>query len=476
MPISEEIEIAEIQVVGFSGSVLADCGRKKALGYWEDRANDKKAEADGLYFSVLDNGTTFKPRYVWHRNEVEAMRAERRMTLLSGPLPAAVDAVVVYVTRDFLQALGLNRPENLPGNFRWQVVEATPADAEAQGAGAALSEIQARRGPWAMCASAKAAETQLDEWASRLLRKATDQMIAYYASTDEAFRQQAEDLTQMALDAACDLPLRAKIYVCFAAAFLSSPAEVHLTNIFNYEISPQFPQWTWDSFKTALQHFIDLLRIKASALTVERKAPVAVAERAKETPELSRPAAANAPSLDAIIQEIDQQVSHIRRGLIPEELVEVAERSDRLGWNRALEDQEFENLAKGIDVVVRLIQRIPDARRRLEVCERVADEFEQIFEIDPTTAMTVTNRISGNSSFLMDKLSLKVMACSLTFFYRPVFTLRPGRQPVLDSWAYLSTADEIPDDTLEKDTVAQWMRRSASTPRRTAMGYGQRNL
>jgi hypothetical protein len=94
------------------------------------------------------------------------------------------------------------------------------------------------------------------------------------------------------------------------------------------------------------------------------------------------------------------------------------------------------------------------------MCQKVAGECSKVFRLSDDTIRRIAGNISRSSHFALDKASLKVLASSPVFFYRPVIKIRPKLRPLFRVSDYLDTVDEIKKEDLPIDEIAQLISQS----------------
>ena len=134
----------QIEIVGFNGVVVSDCGR--ALAIARNRTSDR-------YFKLSEPNQLLTPQSTYTREEIEAHQKAGRLTLLPKPVCGPPASTVVYVTERFIRAFGFSNAGQLTHTLDWQRLD---------GKGVC----------WAASDAADAIEKQMDEWGKRLLAKA----------------------------------------------------------------------------------------------------------------------------------------------------------------------------------------------------------------------------------------------------------------------------------------------------------------
>ena len=85
----------EVEIVGFEGTVSAECGRALPIG---------RHKFTGRFFRLSGDDSEIEQEVLYTRDEIDSYVEESRLTLLPKPMPAFPEAVVIYVTEKFLNA------------------------------------------------------------------------------------------------------------------------------------------------------------------------------------------------------------------------------------------------------------------------------------------------------------------------------------------------------------------------------------
>ena len=235
-----EIELQEIEIVGFNGSPQVECGCAQPIA---------RRKSDGMHCVLklpLDSRVA-----AWCNEEEAAQYAsEKRWTLFSSPvfLPqgclvgteqsATTQPMVVFVDDSVLDTADrLPRPSLASGQYLiWRAL---------QGYAGTLH---------ATCSTSRTVETLLDEWAAALLGR----YDGMYATGREL--PYLKHIADFALCAARGRSLRWKAYLRFALA--QEKDKVRRT--FDTFVHHEFPETSWEDFVTELRSLGDVLGIAVS--------------------------------------------------------------------------------------------------------------------------------------------------------------------------------------------------------------------
>lgn len=228
----------DLEIAGFEGTVLVECElvlpvirvKKDDLFFklttrLPDVSRIEGIDADSLIFST--------------RSEIEALANEGRVTLLTEPFPAFPKAVVAYVNNEFLRAANVE----IPNFVKWQQLS---------------DEV------FVFCAPEDTAQQLLDEWATNTMDNATLLLERFFQTQDKQLSAQAEHFTDLALCAATDVTLRARIYLRAGLAVMFSEPPERLDNLYQLSVRRKFPDWSWETFQERLRRLADILRIRVA--------------------------------------------------------------------------------------------------------------------------------------------------------------------------------------------------------------------
>jgi hypothetical protein len=223
------LKASEIEIVGFNGAPLVECGRSLPVA---------RRKSDGRHcVHDLSRGVE---ALIWYSQEEAASFAEARQwtkLVRSVPIPnscvvmstgtIATQPMVIFENEELLDVADrVPRPDYHDGQYlMWQALKG------------------ADTGYFAACASRTAIEAILDDWAEGLLKR-FDAMIGL--SRD---RVDLKRIADFSLCAARSRNLRWKANLSYAAT--QEPDQVKRT--FERFILPEFPHVTWDGFVDELK-------------------------------------------------------------------------------------------------------------------------------------------------------------------------------------------------------------------------------
>ena len=228
-------EIDDLEVVGFNGQPLVECGRALPVA---------RRKSDGMHcvLRLRPSGSALN----WHAaDEAAAHAAAHRWTMLAKPvgLPrschpepgraVASPPMVVFADESMLDmADRLPRPPAPGGEYLiWRRLQGRPENIQAA------------------CASAETVEKVLDEWASALLKR-FDAM--HGVGRDREYLKRIADFALCAANARL---LRWKSYLRYA-----SVQDVdHVRRTFERFTHREFPDVTWEAFIRDLKSLRDVL-------------------------------------------------------------------------------------------------------------------------------------------------------------------------------------------------------------------------
>ncbi len=234
------LKASEIEIVGFNGSPLVECGRSLPVA---------QRKSDG--WSCVFNLSRTIEALIWHSpDEVASFADARQWTKLVTPVSVPNDCIdpateeitsqpmVIY----FQQTLQGDSDCRLPRgnrsvpNLKWELLSGSDS------------------GYLAACAPEAAVEAVLNDWAEWLLKR-FDAMVG-----SRRDRADLKRIADFALCAARSRTLRWKSFLRYAAT--QEPEKVQRT--FDWFIHPEFPQTTWDSFLGELKKLQDLCQARTS--------------------------------------------------------------------------------------------------------------------------------------------------------------------------------------------------------------------
>jgi hypothetical protein len=234
----------EIEIVGFNGTMLIECGRALLV------AQHKPSHR---FFKL---SLTNQNRAFFTQQEIAAFNQTGRLTLLPKPMsaesiPGFPRAMAIYAKRELLDAAESNLPKSFLGEpFEWQPLS---------------------NDTWAACASVDALEQLMESWGRTVLEKADAVLVDYFTPPDPKRRNpelctQADRLTELALGAAHKQELRHSIYLRSGIALLFSKTPERLMNLYDFVFRHEFKETTWEHFLESLRKLGDVLQTRATIL------------------------------------------------------------------------------------------------------------------------------------------------------------------------------------------------------------------
>jgi hypothetical protein len=226
----------EVEIVAFADKIIAECDRALPIG--------RHINSNKFFKLSLDNDSMINPNVQYTEEEFKSFFKEGFLTIISPsqPIYAFPNAIIVYVTKKFIDALGQQWEKT---SLQWEKLQEMKEDQEV----------------WFACAPSSEIEALMNSWGECLMDKATDQFIEFLVQgKPTVLQQKTEDLADLALCAALKPDLRAHIYLRYASAILFSSTSERLSNIFKLCIQGEFPNLTWEIFMEELNRYIDCLK------------------------------------------------------------------------------------------------------------------------------------------------------------------------------------------------------------------------
>jgi hypothetical protein len=243
----------DLEIVGFDGTVLVECEPvlpivriKDSDRYFlleaehEDPSSAEDIDSESIDFST--------------RRKIESLAERGLLTLLREPFPAFANAVIAYVNREFLSLADVTIPD---------VVYSQPLTDDV----------------FVMAGTNIAIEGLLDTWASRSMDQATLELEHFLVTKDKQFCARAEHLAELAICAASNSTLRARIYMRDGLAIMLSDLPERLDNFYRTSVHPEFKDWGWEGFQEQLRRLADVLKLRANYLASAPKEGAAAASR-----------------------------------------------------------------------------------------------------------------------------------------------------------------------------------------------------
>src|SRR5688572_20215134 len=221
------INYEQLEIVGFEGTPIVECEMVLPVG---------RVVVDDVFFKFEGRrSNAFRAEGIdrnkivfYSREEIQSLVEEGRVTILREPFAAMQTPLIAYVYDEFLQAAESRLPDSIPNQRLSEHIRV-------------------------LCGRADALENLLDEWATRLMDNSTAMLERYFQEAQLEFSVEAERLTDLALCAATDVTLRARIYLRAGVAIMLSAQPERLDNLYEFSIRQQFPDWSWTSFKERLK-------------------------------------------------------------------------------------------------------------------------------------------------------------------------------------------------------------------------------
>jgi hypothetical protein len=231
------INYEQLEIVGFEGTPLVECEMVLPVG--RVVVDDVFFKFEGRHSNAFRAEGIDRNKIVFYsREEIQSLVEEGRVTILRETFAAMRTPLIAYVYDEFLQAAESRLPDSIPNQRLSEHIRV-------------------------LCGRADALEHLLDEWATRLMDNSTAMLEGYFHEAQLEFSVEAERLTDLALCAATDVTLRARIYLRAGVAIMLSAQPERLDNLYEFSIRQQFPDWSWTSFKERLKRMVEILRMKA---------------------------------------------------------------------------------------------------------------------------------------------------------------------------------------------------------------------
>lgn len=180
------------------------------------------------------------------RADISSMEEEGRITLLPSALDAMPDALALYVSQVFLDAAGTHLSDSLLwSDHTWQRLGRDD------------------RGLWVTCAPRVDVIDQMDRWAHLLMEKSTNLLAEYLADDKPEMAAQAQNLLDLALEAANDASLRERLQLRLGLALLPTDSVDEVFNLYRV-VAAENPAWTWSSYHQQIKALAELLRLRGS--------------------------------------------------------------------------------------------------------------------------------------------------------------------------------------------------------------------
>ena len=373
-----QLAYEDLEIVGFDGSAVVEC--EAVLPVAKVKGEDQFFLLDAEYtdpagMEVID---TELVNFSSH-SEIEALARAGHLTLLPKPFPAFPNAVVAYVNREFLN-----------------IADVIPADSEKW---QMLSEDL-----FVILDSAAAVEKLLDSWADRIMDNATlllERFLAIddLATEDRQLCAQAERFCELAICAASDGTLRARIHLRAGLAIMFSEIPERLDNFYRASVQPEFGNWSWDGFQERVQRLADILKLRGKYFLRE--------------------------TVTAKNEQIGQNASAIQAASLRPE--------DEL-------DELMKLRAKTL--------RIDDRDMRYAECESIANQYR--------TSTPIPDGLYDDSAFIMsqgqrvrltNEMIIPLKADPLIYYLADEGLIRslegPTMRPLIDTFQFLEAAEDL---------------------------------